>query len=305
MTNLIRLQTFDLVQHFQQVGQPRGLLAAAIAIAVHCLAQQRNFERTLIGQHLGLGQNVFRPAALLGAANHGHDAVGAELVAADLNSHERLVGRGPHGGIAQRVERFVAAADGLLRAVATTQADFHLLAVARLDTLDQLGHGVQLAGAHNEIDIRRPAKDELLVLLRHAAQHADDFFGVIGLQLLELAQGAVGFALGVFTHAARVEENRIGRRGRIGQLVALFAERGHHQLAIEHVHLAADGFDVESLHGSWPRLADRGQGSRANFTKRPGNPSMLAIVPPPGKAGMAAPAGLTPPPLPAEGRQTG
>ena len=59
------------------------------------------------------------------------------------------------------------------------------------------------------------------------------------------AEGAVDFVLGVLADAARVEEDHVGVGGLVRQLVALAAQGADDQLAVEHVHLAADRFDVE------------------------------------------------------------
>ena len=56
---------------------------------------------------------------------------------------------------------------------------------------------------------------------------------------------AVDLVLGVLADAARVEQDRVGLMDVASQLVAIPAQRGHDQLAIEHVHLAADRLDIE------------------------------------------------------------
>ncbi len=70
------------------------------------------------------------------------------------------------------------------------------------------------------------------------------------LACLQPPQSAVDFVFGMLPHAAGIEQNGVGFGGRIDQFVTLLAERRHDQLAIEHVHLAADGFDEQTLgHG--------------------------------------------------------
>ena len=76
---------------------------SAYAVAVDGLAQQRDLLAALGGQLADLGGDVRRRPALLRAAHPGHDAVGAELVAADHDAHERLKRRRPHRRVAQRV----------------------------------------------------------------------------------------------------------------------------------------------------------------------------------------------------------
>src|SRR5262245_9315891 len=70
--------------------------------------------------------------------------------------------------------------------------------------------------------------------------------------MAQTAEGAVNLVLGVLADAAGIEENDVGALDRLGQLVAVAAQTSHHELAIEHIHLAADGFEVEFLHcGFW------------------------------------------------------
>ncbi len=237
----------DVVQRHEQVGQPRRAPAAPIAVAVDGLAQERDFLAALIGQHAGFGQDVLRRTALLRAAGHGHDAVGAELVAADLDPQVGLEGRRPHGRIAERIEGLVAAADLLRRSLPAVQADGQLAASTRAGALDQFRRLLQLPRTDDQIDVRRTIEDQPLVLLGHAAQDADDLFGMTLLVAPELAQGAVDLVLGVLPHAAGIEQDRVGLLDGIDQLVAVLPEAGHDHFAVQHIHLAADGLDVEVM----------------------------------------------------------
>ena len=72
--------------------------------------------------------------------------------------------------------------------------------------------------------------------------------GMLLLGVLQPAQGAIDFVLGVLADAARVEQDRVGFGRRGDEFVALLAQTGHDQLAVEHVHLAADGFDIQTWH---------------------------------------------------------
>ncbi len=170
---------------------------------------------------------------------------GRPCSAADLDPQVRLKRRRPHGGIAQRVERLVTAADLFPGAVTAAQADGQLLAAAGPRRLDQLRRLLQLAGADDQIDIRGSFEDLPLVLLSHAAQHANDFLGISLLVPPQVAQGAVDLVFGVLPHAARVEQDRVRLVDRVHQLIAVLPEAGHHHFAVQHIHLAADGFDVD------------------------------------------------------------
>ena len=72
------------------------------------------------------------------------------------------------------------------------------------------------------------------------------FCGMLLFDVLQPAQGAVDLVLGVLADAARVEQDRVGPADAVDQLVAGLEQAGRDQLAVEHVHLAADGFDVEA-----------------------------------------------------------
>ena len=90
----------------------------------------------MVRQPPRLGDNFFRRTPLLGTTNHGHDAVSAEFVAANLNSNIRLKWRGPHLGIAKGIEALVASFDLFQRSVAASQADLDLLAAAPLNSVN-------------------------------------------------------------------------------------------------------------------------------------------------------------------------
>src|SRR5207245_946462 len=61
------------------------------------------------------------------------------------------------------------------------------------------------------------------------------------------AERTVDLVFGVLPHTARVEKDDIGFSRLVNQLVTLAAQSSHDQLAVEDVHLAADGFDVQLL----------------------------------------------------------
>ena len=114
---------------------------------------------------------------------------------------------------------------------------------------EQLGHPGELAGPHDEVDVRRAAENRLLVLLCHAAQHADLDLGLALLEPLDPAQGAIDLVLGVLADRAGVVKDRVGLVDSSVSSYPSVAQLGHHQLAVEHVHLTADGLDVELLAG--------------------------------------------------------
>ena len=118
-----------------------------------------------------------RRAGLLGAADMGHHAEGAELVATGLRSHKSLEGGWPHLRIAVRIVAFEALRDRLAAAAGAVEADLQPRATAGEHLVDEAGHAMELPRADDEIDPRRPLADEFLILLGHAAEHAHDQSG--------------------------------------------------------------------------------------------------------------------------------
>ena len=144
------VDAFDVVQRGEQVAKPPAAAGFFVAVAVDGLAEERDFAAAFGGELARLGDDRRRGAALLGAADAGDDAVRAELVAADHDADVRLVRRGSHRGVAERVEAFVAAFDLVAVAVFAAEADFHPLRARRAfgaNFANERGHLVQLAGA--------------------------------------------------------------------------------------------------------------------------------------------------------------
>ena len=69
---------------------------------------------------------------------------------------------------------------------------------------------MQLPGADDQVDVRRPLEDQLLIFLGHAAEDADDLVGLLALGVLQPAQRAVDLVLGMLADAAGVEQDRVG-----------------------------------------------------------------------------------------------
>lgn len=87
------------------------------------------------------------------------------------------------------------------------------------------------------------------IALGHAADDADDEVGLGGFAVAELAEAGPDFLFGVFADGAGVVKDDIGQIAVIGRLIAVSAKLPQNQLTVEHVHLAAEGFEVESLGG--------------------------------------------------------
>ncbi len=71
--------------------------------------------------------------------------------------------------------------------------------------------------------------------------------GLLPLVASQPAEGGVGLLLRMFAHGTGGEEDDVRGSRLVNEFVALAAEAADDQLAIEHVHLAADGFNEESF----------------------------------------------------------
>ncbi len=78
-------------------------VAVDVAVAVDGLAEEGDLLAPLVGELPDLGDDVLGRPALLGPADAGDDAVGAELVAADLMRTYAWNGRRPHRRLAHRI----------------------------------------------------------------------------------------------------------------------------------------------------------------------------------------------------------
>ena len=182
---------------------------------------------------------------MFGAAGHGDDAVGAELVAADHDADVGLVGAGSHFGVAEGVVALEAIGDFESVAVFASQGDGDGVSSGLTGFVDHAGDFGELACADDDVDVRGALEDLLLVFLGHAAEHADDLVGAVFADLSHAAELGVDLLFGVFTDAAGVEEDGVGFFGVFGEFVALLTEGGDDEFAVQDVHLAADGFDED------------------------------------------------------------
>ncbi len=237
-----------VVDFGQQVRQPHApAVAQLVLVAVDGLAQQRDLLAPLGGKLANLGGEVLRVPALLRPAHARYDAISTELIAADVDADIGLERIGPHRRVAQRIVALEAALD-LMAALGAIEAERNLQLAGVAYGADQLRQARELAGAADDVDVRGPAADQLLVFLRHAAEHAYNLRRMLPLVLPQPAERAVDLVLGVLANAAGVEKDDVGAFGLVRQLISLAAQTAHHQLAVEHVHLAADGFDVKFGH---------------------------------------------------------
>jgi hypothetical protein len=92
--------------------------------------------------------------------------------------------------------------------------------------------------------------------------------GLIFFALPQLAEAAPDFLFGVFADGAGVVEDDVGVVAILDGFVALDAELAEDELAVEHVHLAAEGFEIELAgHRCRGRLGSGTFGSGSGFVE--------------------------------------
>ncbi len=257
-------EALDIVQPVEQIGQPHLAAGARIVVTIDGLAQEGDGQAAVGDQAAGLGLDPGGRPALLRPADQRHDAIRAALVAAQRDPQHGLLGHGPQAGRPRRVVRglsqFSSDENGTVpfggtnlrkapgkhwRDASASHGDDRSAAGRHL--IQQFPQPAQLARPHDQVHVACPVKDLPLVLLRHAAQDADDRLGPPLFERPQAAQGTIHLVFGVLADAARIQQDRVGLPRTIDQLVAGLQQVGRHQLAIQYVHLAAERLDVEAF----------------------------------------------------------
>jgi hypothetical protein len=231
----------------EQVGEVP--IPARLAPVVHRLSQQLDLLEAVVEEVPDLAQDLLHRPAPLGAAGLGDDAEGAILVAPLDDGHHPLV-------LAVAGDRV----DVVMPALRETGGD-HPLAGPALRH-----HLLELADARrpeHEVEIGNPAQGPLPLLLGHAAAEADQQALFAFFEQAVLPQPGVDLLLRLLPHAAGVEEDDVRLPGLAGGEDPLLHELAGHALAVQLVHLAAPGLDVEAAGRSHRRAPGPGGGVRA------------------------------------------
>src|SRR5205823_2626049 len=104
---------------------------------------------------------------------------------------------------------------------------------------------IELAGAAEDVDVGEFTENVSPVALGHATDDADDDAGIFRFSPAQLAQARPDFLLGVLADGTGVVKDDIRMLAIVNRLIPLRAELAENELAVEHVHLAAEGFEVE------------------------------------------------------------
>ena len=249
----------DGVEQVGEVGTLAGC-AARLAPVVHRLAQQLDLDEAVVDQVTHLGHHLGQRSAAFRAAGRRHDAEGAALVAALDHRHHPLV-------VALARDR-VEDVGALLREAG---GDHPLAGAPAVEDRGQLPHPRR---PEDEVEVGDARQRALPRLLRDAAAEADHHAGPRLLVAPVLAEARVHLLLRLLAHAARVEQDDVRLLRLAGRQDALLHELPRHALAVELVHLAAPGFDVEAPRGGAVRGAAR---RRYNLDVPSGVPSVKEV----------------------------
>ena len=140
-------------------GQRRPVVEVE-PVGVDPLAEQRDLEDAVLREPLHLVDDVAHRTAPLAALRERDDAEGAELVAPAHDRDEGLVL--PAARAARSRSKVIS-----FSSTASTRWPC-------ADLVEELRDVLEAVGAHDEVDVRRPLEDEVLVVLGHAAHDADD-----------------------------------------------------------------------------------------------------------------------------------
>ena len=195
----------DFVNGREQIGKV-PIRVQVLAVGVHILAQQRDLLIPGLYQLPDLGENLLRLAAALTAADIGHDAVGAEVVAAVHDGYPRPDAALTHHGHP-------------LGDPAVLIVDGEHAAPAGIDLHEQLREFPQRLGAEDQIHMAVAFAHLFrhLRALRHAAAQTDDLLGMGFFGVGQGAQIAENPLFCVVADGTGVQHNDVGLLRPVGE----------------------------------------------------------------------------------------
>ncbi len=209
-------------------------------IGVDVLSDQRDFANAGAGKPLDVGENLRNRPRCLHAARVGHDAEGAELVAAFLHGDE--------SSRAARAHRRGTRRSQMIELVVDRKLGVDRAAVAR-GARQQIRQAVIALRADHEIDHGGAAENFCAFGLCHASGDSDGDAASAGggffLDPAHAAEFGIDLLGGLLADVAGVENDEVGVVGARGLDIALRRQGVRHTLRVVDVHLAAERFDVE------------------------------------------------------------
>src|SRR5579871_629152 len=221
----------DVADGGEEFGE--GHAAGGVAPGVDVLAQELDVGVAKVGHLAGFDEDGGGGAGALFAPGVGDDAVGAELVAAFDDGDVAAVRVGAGGEVGLEGEIGLAVVEAGDAGFAGFEAGKHLGEVA-------VGSGSGYEG-----DVGGLLEDALAFLLGDAAEDGKLF--ALALEALVLVEAMEDLLLGFVADGTGVVEDQAGIGFVLDAGVALVLKGANDFFRIMGVHLAAEGFDIESL----------------------------------------------------------
>ena len=182
-----------------------------------------------------LGEDLARPPADLAAAHGGHDAVGADGVAAHGDLHPRLEPALALGGERCGEAALVCRAERRTRDAEPTGAE-------------PVAEVMNRARAERDVDERVALEDPIALRLGVAAADRDHRVRVAGLLCLRVAEVCGEPLVGLLADRAGVEDEHVGFGGRRRLAEPELLQQAADALGVVRVHLAPERRDVVAAH---------------------------------------------------------
>ena len=220
-------------RHRPHSAEKVGEVVRAVGVGVDRLPEQHDLAHPRVDDLARLAHHFVEPAAALGAARRGDDAVGAPVVAAALHGDPRLDLVEPSGG------------EVLVVFFEVEARGDRLLAAPR--AVHELRQGTIAVRTDDERDVPRLFQQQGTEALGHAARDSHD--AVLRHVPLELTQPPDDPLLRMIADGAGVDQNDVGAVRLVDGEVAGGGELAEHQLGVAHVHLATVRLDVDGRGG--------------------------------------------------------
>ncbi len=119
-----------------------------------------------------------------------------------------------------------------------------------LNLVDRLGQVFHVVGAQDEIQLGKALQQAFPFLLGQAAGESEHQPRIVFLERPHFAEQGKYFLFGFLPHGTGVDENQVGFFPVLGPLVPGMKQEKFHAVGIGHIHLAAEGIDINLFHGS-------------------------------------------------------
>ena len=255
----------------RNLGQEVGKIHAQpqiFSIGVDVLPQKGDVLDSLFEKSPHLGENILRAAAALPAADIGHDAVRAEVVAPVHDGHPRL-----RAALAQQGNPLGDGAGGIL-------SGKDPLARGQ-DLAQELGKAPELVGIENAVHMAVARADFFyhVGLPHHAPAEENLLPRVAALGVHQRAHVSVDPLLGVLADGAGVEDDDVRPLLGLGHFIAAGGEHAANLLGIGLILLAAVGIHIGARGDApcRPKVADFLTDGLLRLERLPGDHSGLGV----------------------------